>query len=263
MTAMLILQAPRSTIRHAGVPTTPFDELRETLATLYRDHAELFAGGYMRVHGRPKCVDNQVRTFRWYEPYLPADGRVLDWGCNHAPDSCLLRAAHGDRFELHGCDLWPEEAYPAFYRFAGLDYKRLDGPVRLPYSSEQFDVVIGSGVLEHAAMDYESLKELYRVLRPEGLFIGTYLPNRLSTMEWWRRTVLGRDFHRRLYGRAETSGLLKRTGFVPLTVTHHTFFWERMLGRAAGPLGGLLRRLLPVHHFCSTFRFIARKQLCM
>jgi SAM-dependent methyltransferase len=249
----------------AAPPGSEFERLCSILSELYRE--TLAAGAptaYMQEHARPKCVANQVRTFQWYQPFLPAAGSILDWGCNHAPDSCLLRAQYGERFELHGCDFLPAGAFPTFYSFADFAYRQLDDVVRLPYPSEFFDVVVGSGALEHAAMDYESLKELYRVLKPGGLFIASYLPNRLSIAEWRRRVLYRRDFHRRLYTRSSATELLKHAGFYPLTVDHHTFIWERLLGRRiAGLAGGLLRWLLPVHLFCSTLCFVARKQHSM
>jgi ubiquinone/menaquinone biosynthesis C-methylase UbiE len=48
--------------------------------------------------------------------------------------------------------------------------------VKLPYPDDSFDAVLASGVLEHVPLDYESLKELHRVLRVRGRMIVTYLP---------------------------------------------------------------------------------------
>src|SRR5206468_37127 len=78
---------------------------------------------------------------------------------------------------------------------------RLTDPVRLPYPDGTFDAVVGSGVLEHTAMDGESLKELYRVLRTGGLLVVTFLPYAYSWDEWYRRNVAKAGYHRRLYTR--------------------------------------------------------------
>jgi len=53
-------------------------------------------------------------------------------------------------------------------QFAGLQYERLPDLIRLPYPDGSFDAVISSGVLEHVPFDYESLKELDRVLINTG-----------------------------------------------------------------------------------------------
>lgn len=235
------------------------------LAELY--HAQLALdpqNGYVLEHASARCVTNQVLTFQWYQPYLPATGAILDWGCQHAPDSCLLRAGFGDRFALHACDFVPQEQYRRFYEFAELSYAQLDDVVRLPYDDETFEVVIGSGVLEHAALDYESLKELYRILKPEGVLIITYLPNWLSIQEWRRRVICRRGFHRRLYGLGETRQLLKRSGFYPIVSGYHTFFWQRALtrlgfGGGTRTLAGILAAICPLTLFSSTLCFIAQR----
>ena len=129
-------------------------------------------------------------------------------------------------------------------------------------------LVIGSGVLEHTALDYESLKELHRVIKPDGILVISYLPNWLSIKEWVRRSVTKRDFHRRLYGRGEATQLLKRSGFYPVAARYHTFFWEQLLvavglRRWEQGLSSLLARALPAQVFASTLCFVARKVTMM
>jgi SAM-dependent methyltransferase len=235
------------------------------LADLYRRQLALNPHDpYLVEHARPRVIRNQVLTFDWYRPHLPAEGAVLDWGCNHAPDSCLLRAAFGDRLQLHGCDFVDGDRYRVFHEFAGLAYTQLADNVRLPYGPESFDAVVASGALEHTAMDYESLRELYRVLKPDGRLIISYLPNWLSYHEWYLRVVRKAAFHRRLYGMGETRQLLKRSGFFPIAGAPHTFFWQRALARVRVRRGNrfwanLLSRLVPIHRFCSTLCFVAVK----
>src|SRR4051812_37448356 len=90
------------------------------LARLYAEQLALTPEvAYLRSHARPKVIAGQVAVFDWYRRLLPASGRVLDWGCNHAPDSCLVREWAGDRFELHGCDFQEPNGYAAFHHFAG------------------------------------------------------------------------------------------------------------------------------------------------
>jgi SAM-dependent methyltransferase len=262
----------------AGLAAAPTAADQVTLAAiltaLYQQQLAIDpANGYLREHSAPACIANQVRTFRWYEPHLPQasvrPARILDWGCQHAPDSCLLRAAFAGRFQLFGCDFVPPFRYRYFHDFARLDYTQLDDLVKLPYEADYFDAVIASGVLEHAAMDYESLKELHRVLKTDGVLVVSYLPNRWSYQEWLRREIRRKDYHRRRYGLYQASQLLKRAGFYPSCCAHHTFFWEKALERvgvgARGQQRGarLLRALLPLHWGCATLAFIARKVTCM
>ena len=225
---------------------------------------------YLVEHAEPRRVAHQARVFQWYAPHLPQAGAILDLGCAHGPDACMLRTAFDDRFELFGCDFWPEDKFRLFREFSGVRYTRLTSNLALPYLDETFDAVVASGVLEHAAMDYELLKEIYRVLKPDGRVIISYLPNRLSREEWVHRNVRQSGFHRRLYGAGEAAQLLKRSGFYPVTpVRHQSFGWEKRLERVissaklVGRLAGILRFLCPIHVVSSTLCCVAQKVECM
>ncbi len=66
--------------------------LAEILSKLYAEQLTLTSAvPYLREHAQSRVVNGQVAVFRWYRQFLPAAGTLLDWGCNHAPDSCLLR----------------------------------------------------------------------------------------------------------------------------------------------------------------------------
>lgn len=235
-------------------------ELSDLLLGLYRKERELRPeDDYLETHSAPRVVDTQVAVFRFYSRHLPAQGRVLDWGCRHAPDACLMRKVFGSALRIDGCDVAQVGAFDAFHSYAGLNYRVLTGAVELPYGDGAFDAVIGSGTLEHVPMDHESLKELHRVLRQHGRLIITYLPNRLSWEEWYQRKVAKRYFHSRLYGMNEITTLVKRAGFLPRVAGYQTrgdvlparSLTHRLL-KAAG-------HLFPVHWFCSTMCLVAEK----
>jgi SAM-dependent methyltransferase len=177
---------------------------------------------YVRMHSESAFLSGTVRFFRFYEPYLVGRTSILDWGCHHAPDACLIRSKFGQEVGLHGCDIVDPHQYGDFYRYAGLNHTQLTHPFQLPYPDAQFDAVIASGVLEHVPADYESLKELYRVLKPQGRLIVGYLPNAWSLEEWWMRVSGRKDFHRNLYSRGEFRRLLRRSGFLPIVVGYQT-----------------------------------------
>jgi ubiquinone/menaquinone biosynthesis C-methylase UbiE len=235
-------------------------ELSELLLDLYRKQREVRPeDGYLVTHSNPRVVDTQVSVFGFYSAYLPAQGRVLDWGCRHAPDACLMRKRFGDGLRIDGCDIAEVGAFDVFHNYAELHYEVLRGAVQLPYEDNSFDAVLGSGTLEHVPMDYESLKELHRVLKVHGRLIITYLPNRLSWEEWYQRRVAKEWFHRRLYGLGEIVRLVQRAGYALRVAGYQTradmlpakSLRHRML-RAAGCL-------FPMHWFCSTLCLVAEK----
>ena len=204
-------------------PVVATESLAGLLAGLYRRQLEhLPEDAYLRIHSAPAFQRGTLAVYRFYEPWLPLQGRILDWGCRHAPDACLIRARCGSRFTLDGCDVFDPSVYQVFFEYAGLRYLPLSDAVRLPYPDGCFDAVIASGVLEHVPMDYESLKELYRVLKPGAHLIVTYLPNALSLEEWRLRRRGRGDFHRRLYCPSQLRALLTRSGFWPLLIACQT-----------------------------------------
>lgn len=224
-------------------------ELAALLARLYREQRA--AGGsetYLAEHAQPEVIKHHVNVFLWYAKHLPASGAILDWGCNHTPDACLLRQAFGDRYDLFACDFPSPSEFPVFRQYSQVQYSQLTDPTApLPYPADTFDAIVASGALEHTAMDAEALKALYRVLKPDGRLVISYLPYRLSLEEWRRRHIEKDGFHRRLYGKRETATLLKRCGFYPLELGYQTFvpnvvdgklpaWWKRIVSPIRRPV---------------------------
>jgi SAM-dependent methyltransferase len=203
------------------IQTSHARELVALLGRLFAEENPDGANAYLNEHARPKAIESHVNAFCWYARNLPETGVALDWGCNHGPDSCLLRATCGDALELHACDVGGAGDFPGFRAYARASYRRLTDIVSLPYEAGQFDVVVGSGVLEHVAMDYESLREIHRVLKPWGLFVVTYYPYEYSLHEWWLRRVRKERFHQRRSTPRALEILLKRAGLVPFEMTSH------------------------------------------
>jgi SAM-dependent methyltransferase len=199
-------------------------EYEAQLAKLYSKQAQIAEDDYLHAHSRNRAVIRRhVAIFRLYQNLLKDalkdDHTILDWGCRHAADACMIRMLCGPAVQLHGCDV-DDVAYPVFFDFARLKYSKLTHPYLLPYADDSFDLVIGSGVLEHVPNDSESLKELYRVIRRGGHFVMTFLPNKYSYVEWLNRQ-LKNPGHSRLYSMAEARHMFWHHGFRPIASGYH------------------------------------------
>lgn len=205
----------------------------DQLVKLYSIQAQAKGDAYLHAHSRNLAViRRQTSIFERCQEYLTGAHTVLDWGCRQAADACLVRILRGPDVTLHGCDVDVGE-YQAFFEFAGLHYTQLTHPYLLPYENNTFDVVIGSGVLEHVPNDSESLKELYRVIRPEGFFIMTMLPNVFSYTEWLNRR-LRNPHHLRLYSLSEARHMFMHHGFLPVRSGYH-----QIVPTLSSPKGGI------------------------
>jgi SAM-dependent methyltransferase len=191
---------------------------REQLIRLYEEQSALHASPYLRAHSATRgAILRQVEAAELYLPHV--HGRVLDWGCMHAADACIIRMHRGLDVELHGCDFFEPGEFSAFHSFAQLCYKQLEHPYQLPYPDNFFDTIIADGVLEHVPIDAESLKELYRILKPDGLIVFSCLPNRFSYTEYLAR-LFRLPHHLRTYTMRSFREKLLHSGFEPTFSRH-------------------------------------------
>jgi SAM-dependent methyltransferase len=140
--------------------------------------------------------------------------RVLDWGSGKGHMSFLLAKAG---FAVTSCDLASGANDSSFGQltpiFAELQpVVPLHEEIALPFLDGSFDLVTSIGVLEHTMNDEASLREVFRVLRPGGVFFVAFLPRSWS---WTQRVaqLRGNSYHDRLYGSKATKSLLSSAGF--------------------------------------------------
>jgi len=229
------------------------------LANLYsRELQDNPSHDYLREHSSPEHLSSHVAMFRWYWPWIEGSRSVLDWGCQHGPDSAMLRHAHNladtsGEVSIDGCDLADGSDHPHFRAAAQMTYRSLESIRSLPYDDGQFDAVIAAGVLEHVASDVDSLRELHRILQPGGRLVVTFLPN-VASLDEYRLRRRGLPHHERLYSRRATRQMLLHSGFRPLTpVFYQTPAWRRQVaqvlkaGARAEWFTRALRTLAPIH----------------
>jgi ubiquinone/menaquinone biosynthesis C-methylase UbiE len=196
---------------------------------------------------------------------FPADRAILDAGCGTGGMmSWLARYAGNGR--VAGIDLSP--AALGFCRLAGHRNVAQASVTSLPFPDSTFDLVTSFDVLVQlagAGSDDLALREIWRVLKPEGI---TFV--RAAAYEWMKSshdTALDTQ-HR--YSLAELVGKVKHAGFDVLRTTHANtllmpaaIFQRQVLkriGLASGsdvkPLPAPLRWLNPV--LTATLRTEAR-----
>jgi SAM-dependent methyltransferase len=189
--------------------------------SLYQKQLQVISDDYLYFHSRNNIVVlRHIEIFEKYKKYISGD--ILDWGCRHSVDGCLAKLYLNDNCTVHGCDVDQTIKYPVFYDFINLNYSPINHPYKLPYKDNLFDTVIGSGVLEHVQNDYESLKELNRVLKTSGYLIITFLPNQYSHAEFLAKAIFSRG-HKRKYRLKEIKKQLMHVGFEPVDWGYHQF----------------------------------------
>ncbi|WGY72249.1 methyltransferase domain-containing protein [Burkholderia cepacia] len=217
---------------HKPIDTKPLDRSRirhakETYADLCRAYVQRNPNGIYSAYiksaiGNDATLDRHARTLELYASYISDDAKVLDWGCRHAPDSCMLRVLYPD-LDIHGCDIAGDD-FQEFHGFANLDFRVLEHEYVLPYQDGFFDVVLGSGVLEHVAFEQHSIEQIWRVLKPDGIFIVTFLPNHTSLTENMSRAMKNYNGHNRLYRLEYAKNIFLRSGFVVEACGYHQVF---------------------------------------
>jgi len=97
---------------------------------------------------------------------------ILDVGCGTGANLKML-ASYG---KVEGVDISPQAV--EFCRQRGLESVRLGAAEQLPYENNSFELVTALDVLEHLDDDVAGLREMRRVLRPDGrvlLFVPAFM----------------------------------------------------------------------------------------
>ena len=162
---------------------------------------------------------------------LAGRGRCLDVGCGdgRAVGVWLSELVA----EWVGVDVSERAVERA--RALGLDARRVDDAAELPFEDDSFDAAVCLDVLEHLFTPLDALREVARVLKPEGALVVT-VPNQAY---WRRRRELAlhglwnprgddrsvqepwRDPHVRFFTREALRALVEAAGFADVRVGGH------------------------------------------
>lgn len=193
------------------------------------------------------------------------DFSVLDWGCGKGQVSYFLKKRNAD---VASCDIEaPDRGDSAFGQYVPIiDSCKIDViPLRheyiLPFDNETFDVVLSFGVLEHVPNDKQSLGEINRILKPNGLFFCFWLPYKYSWKQL-KEHLKGRNYHDRLYNINKVNHLLKETGFNLMDYWYRDLLPKRYAPtfyRKIENLDNWFCANTFLKHFASNIEFVANK----
>ena len=97
---------------------------------------------------------------------LPSAARILDAPCGSPASLTLGLRERG--FDAVGADIDPEAA-----KRLGVAFKKANLDAPLPWPGQTFDAVISTEGIEHLENHFSFLREVYRILKPGGIFVLT------------------------------------------------------------------------------------------
>ncbi len=151
-----------------------FDSMEKELVEQYKNSNNV----NIRIHLHEKYSQNPLSWFEWlYQQYALKEGiKILEIGCGNGQ----LWSINQDKLEgleivLSDVSLGMlNDAFKNLSHIENITYQCFDAQ-QIPFSDETFDVVIANHVLFYVSDISLALKEIKRVLKPEGkLYASTY-----------------------------------------------------------------------------------------
>lgn len=197
-----------------------------------------------------------------------AHSPILDWGCGYGQVSWLLlqRGIKPVSF-----DVMERPTRGAISLLQSVEVIYCADPLHLPFPPESFGAVLSVGVLEHVPDFNCSLREIHRVLQPQGTLFIFMLPNRYSWAEWIadRRGTSPHPFkftfrsaEEMLKGHGFTVEKRWRRNFLPRNLTGFSPRIKHAYGkfyRQVEMLDRILANFPPTSYFSGVLEFKARK----
>lgn len=219
-----------------------------------------------------------IGYLRDYYPYIDSvaiyanGGQVLDWGAGNGHISFMLRET-GRYSRVISYLVTPSADTLDFLQNGlGLEVVHSDEKSLLPFEAGAFDCVVSSGVLEHVD-EYGgdrslSLKEIARILKPDGIFVAWRLPFAFSIWEYYRY-ARRQWYHEDRYTPSEVSTLVRNHGFIMermvvdgvFFVAVRSFVRRFRIGNSLIiNLERICNRFPALHFFLNDIYFVARKK---
>jgi len=148
-------------------------------------------------------------------------GDILDVGCGLGYGSKML---YDDYKSVIAFDISKDAILYAKKKYKGPIYLRADAQT-LPFKDEIFDSVVALEIIEHVNSDIQMLKEIFRVLKKNGILILStpnvaHLQNRIKSLLLMKNLIKKyahkpkNPYHKREYTPKQIAKLLKSAGFI-------------------------------------------------
>ena len=159
-----------------------FEEESEKPSRDMRILSDLYSKHHLSGNRRKQSISEEKRS-QLFKKWVGKNRKVLDMGCRDG----ILTRHFIDQNEVTGLDI-DKLALEACKKNLNIETIWADFSLQIPLPTSSFDVVIAGEVIEHLPYPEITVSEVSRILKPEGLFIGSvpnsyHLKNRLRVLK--------------------------------------------------------------------------------
>jgi 2-polyprenyl-3-methyl-5-hydroxy-6-metoxy-1,4-benzoquinol methylase len=164
------------------IPSSKFEVESEKLDRDIRILADFYSKHHLNGNRRNQSVSEEKRS-QLFKKWMGKNKKVLDMGCRDG----ILTRHFIEHNEVTGLDI-DKQALKACRENLKIKTKWADFSLQIPIPTSSFDVVVAGEVIEHLPYPEITIAEISRILKPEGLFIGSvpnsyHLKNRLRVLK--------------------------------------------------------------------------------
>ena len=144
--------------------------------------ADFYSQHHLSGNRRNQSVSEEKRS-QLFKKWMGKNKKVLDMGCRDG----ILTRHFIEKNEVTGLDI-DQLALEACREKLNIETKWADFSLQIPIPTSSFDVVVAGEVIEHLPYPEITIAEISRILKPEGLFIGSvpnsyHIKNRLRVLK--------------------------------------------------------------------------------
>ena len=165
-----------------GAPPLKSEAVKEKPSRDIRILAEFYSKHHLGGNRRNQSISEEKRS-QLFKKWMGKNKKVLDMGCR---DGVLTRHFI-EQNEVIGLDI-DKIALDDCKKNLNIETIWTDFSLQIPLPTASFDVVVAGEVIEHLPYPEIIVSEISRILKPDGLFIGSvpnsyHLKNRLRVLK--------------------------------------------------------------------------------